>query len=272
MLQMKQLEVAPGDSVIFSSRAIPGNDKAIAAVVNQLFRCGAEVYDTRVADVHVSGHACREELRTMIELTRPDCFVPLHGEYRNLVHHARLAVATGVAPHKCFTLVDGEILALADGEAARVGTVDVGRVLVDGRGIGDVDEAVLRDRRHIAEDGVVTVILAVKRQTGEIVEGPDFVVRGLASPDEESEAFEEVRRMIRSRVKEMGPAAVADLTELQEEVRLTTRRFFRRVSAGGRLLFPTLWNCRIAARVRRLRAFTLYCAVLGVGSLRGWLV
>ena len=228
MLQMRALEVAAGDAVVFSSRAIPGNDKAIAAVVNQLFRCGAEVYDTRVADVHVSGHACREELRTMIEITRPDCFVPLHGEYRNLVHHARLAVATGVAPQKCFTMVDGEILALTDGEAARVGTVDVGRVLVDGRGIGDVDEAVLRDRRHIAEDGVVTVILAVKRQTGEIVEGPDFVVRGLASPDEESEAFEEARRVIRSRVKEMGPAAVADLAELQEEVRLATRRFFRR--------------------------------------------
>jgi len=238
LLRMGELEVAPGDAVIFSSRAIPGNDKAIAAVVNQLFRTGAEVYDTRVANVHVSGHACRDELRAMIELTRPQYFVPLHGEYRNLVHHTRLAIETGLARERCFTLVDGEILALADGEAARVGTVDVGRVLVDGRGVGDVDEAVLRDRRHLAEDGVVTVILAVKRQTGEIVEGPDFVVRGLASPDEEAEAFEEARRVVRARVAEMGPAAVADLAELQEEVRLATRRFFRRRFGRRPLVVP----------------------------------
>jgi ribonuclease J len=228
LLQMANLQPRPGDAVIFSSRAIPGNDKAIAAVVNQLFRCGAEVYDSRVAEVHVSGHACREELRQMIDLVRPRAFVPLHGEYRNLVHHARLAIETGVARENCFTLVDGEVLEIRDGTAARADTVDVGRVLVDGGGVGDVDAAVVRDRRHIAEDGVVTVIVAVKRQTGEIVEGPNFITRGLVSPDEEAEAFEEARRVVRAKIESMTPAAIADLAELQEEVRLTTRRFFRR--------------------------------------------
>jgi ribonuclease J len=228
LLQMTGLQPRPGDAVVFSSRAIPGNDKAIGAVINQLLRCGAEVYDTRVAEVHVSGHACREELRRMIEILAPHFFVPVHGEYRNLVHHSRLAVECGVPEARCFTLVDGEVLAVADDSAKRAGTVEVGRVFVDGSGVGDVDEAVVRDRRHIAEDGVVTVILAIKRQTGEIVEGPDFVVRGLASPEEEAEAFEEARRVVRKRVEELGPAAAADLAELQEEVRLAARRFFRR--------------------------------------------
>jgi ribonuclease J len=228
LLQMKGLEPSAGDAVIFSSRAIPGNDRAIGAVINQLLRLGAEVYDTHVAEVHVSGHACRDELRAMIHMTRPELFVPLHGEYRNLVHHARLAVESGVAARNCFTLVDGEVLEVDGDGASRADTVEVGRVLVDGSGVGDVDEAVVRDRRHIAEDGVVTVIVAIKRQTGEIVEGPDFVVRGLASPEEEAEAFEEARRVVRSRILELGPAAAKDLAELQEEVRLAARRFFRR--------------------------------------------
>jgi ribonuclease J len=217
-----------GDAVIFSSRAIPGNDRAISAVINQLLRCGAEVYDTRVAEVHVSGHACRDELTAMVHMTRPQYFVPVHGEYRNLVHHSRLAMEAGISEHRCHTLVDGEVLSIDDGDAKRASTVEVGRVMVDGSGVGDVDEAVIRDRRHIAEDGVITVILAIRRQTGEIVEGPDFVVRGLASPEEEAVAFEEARRVVRKRIEELGPAAANDLAELQEEVRLATRRFFRR--------------------------------------------
>ena len=228
MLQMANLKPGPGDAVVFSSRTIPGNDKAIGAVINQLLRCGAEVYDSRTAEVHVSGHAYRDELRTMLELVRPQAFVPLHGEYRNLIHHARLATACGVAQESCFCLVDGEVLEVFDSGARRGETVGVGRVFVDGGGVGDVDEAVVRDRRHLAEDGVVTVILAVSRQTGEIVEGPDFVVRGLVSPEEEAETFEAARRAVVKRVREMGPAAVTDVAELQEEVRLAARRFFRK--------------------------------------------
>ncbi len=228
MLEMRELKAEPGDAIVFSARPIPGNDRAIAAVVDQLYRCGAEVYDERNTRVHVSGHACRDELRTMLEVVRPSCFVPLHGEYRNLVHHRRLAVETGMSAQACFCLVDGEVLELHEDHVARGEPVPAGRVYVDAGGAGEVDEAVVRDRRHISADGVVMVVLAVARQTGEVVVGPDFVVRGLNSPEEEASDFEGARRAVLARVAEMSPAAVADRAELQEEVRAAVRRYFRR--------------------------------------------
>lgn len=237
-LQMRELSAGPGDAVIFSSRVIPGNDKAIGAVIDQLYRCGAEVYYSRIANVHVSGHACRDELEQMLELVRPKNFVPLHGEYRNLVHHRRLAIETGVDPASCFCLVDGQVLEVDDGAARVVDPVRVGRVFIDGSGVGDVDDTVIRDRRHISVDGVVMVILAVSHQTGEIVAGPDFVVRGLVSPEEEASVFEGAKNAILDRVGGMSAAAIADLPELQEEVRLAARRYFRRTLGRRPVVVP----------------------------------
>ncbi len=217
----------PGDAVIFSSRVIPGNERAIGMVIDQLFRLGAEVYYEPVSRVHVSGHACRDELREMIETVRPRYFVPIHGEFRNLVHHRRLALSAGVPREKAFTLVDGEVLELTREGARVAGSVEVGRVYVDGTGVGEVDEAVLRDRRHISADGVVVVILGVSRQSGRIVSGPDLLVRGLPVP-EDSDNFREIKEAVAARVAAMPAAAVADLPELQEEVRLAVRRYFRR--------------------------------------------
>jgi ribonuclease J len=238
MLERRSLQPAPGDAVIFSSRAIPGNERAIGAVIDQLYKCGVEVYDTRRQPVHVSGHAFREELRRMLELTRPECFVPLHGEYRNLVHHARLAQATGVDPRRTFCLSDGDVLEIDEDEARRAGSVPVGRVLIDGEVVGDVNDTVLRDRRHIAEDGVAMVILAVSRQTGEVVAGPDFVTRGLPSGEGPDGDFGELKKLVLERVHEMSPAAVADLTELQEELRVVVRRYFRRVVGRRPVVVP----------------------------------
>ncbi len=227
-LQRRALEPKRGDAVVFSSRVIPGNDKAIGAIIDQLYRCGAEVYYQKVQPVHVSGHACRDELRTMLETVRPQCFVPLHGQYRNLVHHARLAVATGVDADNTYCLVDGEVLELEREGARRGDSVAVGRVLIDGVTVGDIDEAVLRDRRHISEDGVAMVILAVSRQTGEIVLGPDFIVRGLLPPEAGDADFAEAKRIVVEHVAAMSAAAIADEAELHEEVRLVVRRYFRR--------------------------------------------
>jgi ribonuclease J len=188
--------------------------------------------------VHVSGHACREELRQMLALTRPECFVPLHGQYRNLVHHARLAEASGVDRRKCFCLTDGDVLEILEGEPRRAGSVQIGRVLIDGDVVGDIDDTVLRDRRHIAEDGVAMVILAVSRQTGEVVAGPDFMTRGLVSQEGGDAEFRELKRLVVQRVGEMPAAAVADLAELQEEVRLVVRRYFRRVLGRRPVVVP----------------------------------
>jgi ribonuclease J len=228
MLERPALEPRPGDAVVFTSRVIPGNETAIGAVINQLCRTGAEVYDGTTGRLHVSGHACRDELKNMLELTRPKLFVPLHGEYRNLLLHARLAVETGVAERNCYTLVDGEVLEVDDDGGRRGRSVMVGRVLVDGETVGDVNDAVLRDRRHISEGGVVVVLLAVSHQTGEIVSGPDIIARGLPPSDDEAADFVELKRRVTARVREMPAAAVADRAELQEEVRLTVRRYFRR--------------------------------------------
>jgi len=238
MLERRNLQPGPGDAVIFSSRAIPGNERAISAVIDQLYKCGAEVYDSRRQPVHVSGHACREELREMLTLVRPQCFVPLHGQYRNLVHHARLAEATGVDRRRCFCLTDGDVLEIVDGEPRRGGSVPVGRILIDGDVVGDIDDSVLRDRRHIAEDGVVMVILAVSRQTGEVVAGPDFMTRGLVSPEGGEGDFRELKRLVVNRVGEMSPAAVADLAELQEELRVVVRRYFRRAMGRRPVVVP----------------------------------
>ncbi|RMF22871.1 MAG: ribonuclease J [Deltaproteobacteria bacterium] len=227
MEEGRNLSPGPGDAVVFSSRVIPGNERAIGAVIDQLYRRGAEVYYEPRARVHVSGHARRGELREMIEMVRPAHFVPLHGEYRNLVHHRRLAVETGVAAENAWCLVDGEVLELSRDGVRPAGTVPAGRVYVDGAGVGEVDDAVLRDRRHISADGVVLVILGVARQSGRVVSGPDIVVRGLPVP-EGDEDFGEAKEAVLARVSSMSAAAVADLPELQEEVRLAVRRYFRR--------------------------------------------
>jgi ribonuclease J len=228
MLERPQLEPAPGDSIIFSSRVIPGNEKAIGAVINQLCRTGAEVYDGTGGPVHVSGHACRDELKQMLDLTRPELFVPLHGEYRNLMLHSRLAVETGVDQHNCHVLTDGDVLEVVADGGRRGAPVSVGRVLVDGDTVGNVDDAVLRDRRHIAEDGVIVVILGVSLKTGEITSGPDIVARGLVPGQADAEDYVDVKKRVIAKVRDLPPAAVADRVELQEEVRLVVRRYFRR--------------------------------------------
>ncbi|MFT4570346.1 MAG: ribonuclease J [Hyphomicrobiaceae bacterium] len=227
MGEMKHLIPAPGDAVIYSSKVIPGNERPIGAVINQFLRAGVEVYYPRIAPAHVSGHAYREELRTMLELVRPEFFVPVHGEFRNLVHHARLGEETGVPHEKCFCLTNGDVIEV-DGEGARpAGTVPVGRLLVDSGVIG-TDASVLRDRRHISESGVVLAVLAVSRQTGEILSGPDLSARGLVTANGREPDLTAASEAVVKAVKAMTPAAIADLDELHEEVRLAVRRHFRR--------------------------------------------
>ncbi len=236
--QVGDLKAGAGDTVIFSSTIIPGNDSAVSALINQFFKCGAEVYYRGVADVHVSGHGNRGDLRQLLECVRPEFFVPVHGEYRNLLHHARLARETGVAEENCHCLLSGDVLEIDEQGARRNGGVTVGRILVDGATIGDVDESVLRDRRHISQDGVVMVILAVSQKTGEVLSGPDLVARGLAPAAAEEEGFPEAQKAVVDCVRSMSPAAVSDVAELQEEVRLAVRRYFRKEHGARPVVVP----------------------------------
>ncbi len=143
--------------MILSSKFIPGNEKTISNLINHLYRRGAEVHYEKVSEIHVSGHASQEELKTMLQLTRPRYFVPIHGEYRHLVRHRRLAQDVGIPAENCFLLEDGDVLELTANSAQKTKPIQVGKVFVDGKGVGDVGDIVIRDRRHLSEDGMVLV-------------------------------------------------------------------------------------------------------------------
>lgn len=191
----KKIEIIPGDRVIISASPIPGNEKGISAVINELFKKGAEVIYERLADVHVSGHACQEELKLMLALTKPKYFVPIHGEYRHLRAHAEIAKQMGVAPKNVLITDIGKPVEITEKGAKLGSTVQSGKVLVDGLGVGDVGSVVLRDRKHLAEDGLITVVVTINNETGQIIAGPDIVSRGFIYVKEAEDLMEELKKV-----------------------------------------------------------------------------
>ena len=193
----KDVQVAEGDLAILSARVIPGHERTITRVVNQLLRLGAEVLWEPVAFVHVSGHASQDELRLMLNLVRPSFFVPIHGEYRHLLAHGRLARDVGLPDERVLVIEDGQGVELTKTTARVLQRFPVGRVLVDGKGIGDVGTVVLRDRQLLAQDGMVVVVVTVDRGTGEIVAGPEIASRGWVYERESEGVLEEAKTVLR---------------------------------------------------------------------------
>jgi ribonuclease J len=225
----KLVRLDPGDSVVLSSRIIPGNERAISSLVNHLYRRGAIVYYDRIARVHVSGHASQEELKLVLNLVRPRYFVPVHGEYRHLVRHVRLATEVGIPAEGCHLLEDGDVLELDATGARRGERVTAGRVFVDGKGIGEVGDVVLRDRRHLSQDGLVLAVLAVHQQSGEIVAGPDLVSRGVVGEETSPEVLEAARGAVIEALAAINPESRTDPVEVKEEVYRALRRYFKRL-------------------------------------------
>jgi ribonuclease J len=223
------VRIEPGDTVILSSRIIPGNERAISRLVNHLFRRGALVHYDRTAHVHVSGHASQEELKLVLNLVRPRHFVPVHGEYRHLVRHNLLAMETGVPRARCHLLEDGDVLELDGQEARRAERVTAGRVFVDGKGIGEVEGVVLRDRRHLSEDGFVLAVVAVAQQSGELVSGPDLITRGVIGEEASAEVLEGARGEVLAALDAINPESRSDPAEVKEEVRKALKRYFKRL-------------------------------------------
>ncbi|MBI4240229.1 MAG: ribonuclease J, partial [Candidatus Rokubacteria bacterium] len=221
----REVQVEPGDLVILSARIIPGNERVIGRVINQLMRLGAEVLWEDVAFVHVSGHACQEDLKLMLNLTRPRYFIPVHGEYRHLVAHARLAESVGLVRERIFVIEDGLGVELTKTSARVLGRFPAGRVFVDGKGIGDVGAVVLRDRQLLAQDGMVVVALTVDRQTGELLAGPEIASRGFVYMKESEEILEEVKAVVRQALAERDPATPVDRELLGSLMRSAVRRF-----------------------------------------------
>ena len=236
----KQVRVEPGDTVIMSSRIIPGNEKSIGDVINHLCRRGADVLHEPYAGLHVSGHASQSELQLMLQLTRPRYFVPVHGEDRHLVRHCGLAADMGLAPADCFLLEDGDVLEIDAAGARRAESVASGRVFVDGKGVGDVGDVVLRDRRHLSDGGLVLAILAVNQHTGEIISGPDLISRGFVFEDESQVYFEHAKEAVLEALAALAPESRTAPAEVKEEMRKALRRYFRKTLERRPVILPVV--------------------------------
>ena len=189
----KKISIGPGDTVIFSSNPIPGNEKTVTNVINKLLVKGADVI---FQDVHVSGHACQEEIKLIYSLLHPKYAIPVHGEYKHLKAQAKLAKELGIPKENIFIMMSGDVLELNKEEAKIAGKVPVGGILVDGLGVGDVGNIVLRDRQHLAEDGILIVVLALDAYSDQLVSGPDIVSRGFVYVRESDELMEEARQIV----------------------------------------------------------------------------
>ena len=191
----KQVEIGPEDRVIISASAVPGNERTVSAVIDELFHKGAEVIYDRLSDLHVSGHACQEELKMLLALVKPQFFIPVHGEHRMLKQHARLAMEMGFQQKNIVIAEIGQVIELGRKSVKITGTVPAGRVLVDGTGVGDVGSVVLRDRKVLAEDGMVVVVMNLSSEDGSLISGPDIITRGFIYVKESEELMKDLRRI-----------------------------------------------------------------------------
>jgi ribonuclease J len=229
--------VEPGDTVVLSSRFIPGNERTINTLINQLYKRGAEVLYESVAPVHVSGHASRDELAELISLTRPRFFVPVHGEYRHLRRHLALAAETGIPEANCFLLENGEPLTLSAGpNAHRARSVDTGRILIEDGEFGD--PALLNERRMLGHDGTVFAVVAVSAKTGSIVAGPELISRGLVVGDGTSAHMRRASAQLADKLNEVGGPFHPGSTILRDEIVHTLRNYFSHALGKRPLIVP----------------------------------
>ena len=236
----KHFQIRKGDTIVLSSKMIPGNERAITRIINHLFKRGAEVFYEKVSEVHVSGHASKEELKLLLNIVRPKYFIPVHGEYRHLVYHAQLARKVNIPEENVFILEDGEVMEFTAGTARRAGRVPAGRVLIDGKVPGGVDTVVLRDRMKLAHDGVVIVILAIEQATGRVVSGPDIVSRGFLFEDASQELLAEVKDVVMDTLLVMIPEAKGDWSLVSARVRSSLKKFINKRLDRRPMILPVI--------------------------------
>ena len=222
----KQIKAKAGDTVILSSKFIPGNEKAIGKIINSLYRKGADVIYEKISDIHVSGHAFREELKLMIKLTKPEYFIPIHGEYRHLILHARLAKEVGIAEDNILLAENGEIIEFDEAGGKLRGSATTGRVLIDGKGVGDVGRSVLKERRILSEEGLVAVTLAFDEETGIIMYGPEIVSRGFVFETESGHLLEDAQCVILEIVDEITPEVLNRVDKIRSKIQTALRQYF----------------------------------------------
>lgn len=234
----KQISIREGDTVILSSKFIPGNEKAIAKIINNLYRRGAEVVYEKISDVHVSGHGFSEELKMMINLTKPEYFIPIHGEYRHLILHGRLAEQVGIPRSNILLAENGQIIEFDENGGRISGSIPTGRVMVDGKGIGDVGKSILKERRALSKDGFVAITLAFDEETGIVVYGPEIVSRGFVFQTESGHLLDDAVCVVLEIVEDIKPDVPDRIFKIRSKIQADLRKYFNFTIKRRPLILP----------------------------------
>ncbi|CAG7840638.1 ribonuclease J [Clostridium novyi B str. ATCC 27606] len=236
----KKVSIVPGDMVIISATPIPGNEKLVSKVINQLFKQGANVIYEALADVHVSGHACQEELKLIHTLVKPKFFIPVHGEYRMLKQHAELAVKLGMPEKNAIISENGDVIEVTRDTIRKSGSVMSGQVFVDGLGVGDVGNIVLRDRRHLSQDGILTVVVTIGKDTGKVIAGPDIISRGFVYVRESEDLMEGAKLIVRDALKECEEKHITEWAVIKSKVKEVLRMFLYEKTKRKPMILPII--------------------------------
>lgn len=236
----KYVSIGTGDTVLLSSRVIPGNERAIDRIINLLLKKGAMVHFKAISDIHVSGHGSAEDQKLMIRMLKPVNFVPIHGEYRHLSAHARTARKSGVPPERIHLIENGDVLEFSGGSGQILPKVTTGRTLIDGKSVGEVGEGVIRDRKRLASDGMVTVILGISRQTGQILIGPEVFARGVFLADRSPEMDSLIRAQVLVAVEAAEPEIRSETAALKTRIHNNLRKYLKKQFDRDPMIFPVI--------------------------------
>ena len=236
----RKISLLPNDLFILSSSPIPGNEKLISRIINELLKKGAEVIYKDLEDVHVSGHACKEELKLIHNLVHPKFFLPVHGEYRHLKHHAELAQELGMKKENTFIIETGDVLALKDDKAAVIGKVKTGSVYVDGLGIGDVGSLVIRDRKNLAQDGMINIVVTLHKESYSIIAGPDVITRGFVYAKESEELINEIKAIATKELNNCLEKKIIEWYVLKNNIKRAIDRFIYEKTKRRPIVFPMI--------------------------------
>ena len=234
----RKVKITPNDLIIISANPIPGNEKSVSKVIDSLMQIGAEVVYSALEDVHVSGHACQEEQKLILALTKPKYFIPIHGEYRHLIAHSETAKAMGIPKENILKLENGKILEIDENSAEFTGLVQSGIILVDGLGIGDVGNVVLRDRQHLSQDGLIVVVLTMNSGTGEVIAGPDVISRGFVYVRESENVMDDIKQVVRQVVRKCEEQEIRDWSTIKNSIRENLREYIFSKTKRNPMIIP----------------------------------
>ena len=236
----RKVVITPNDLIIISATPIPGNEKLVSKVIDDLMQIGAEVVYSALEDVHVSGHACQEEQKLILALARPKYFIPVHGEYRQLKAHAETAEEMGIPKENIFMMKNGRIIEMNQNEAKLAGAVPSGKILVDGLGVGDVGNIVLRDRQHLSQDGLIIIVMTMDGASGSIVSGPDVISRGFVYVRESENLMDDVKKQIREEVQKFEDKNITDWSTIKSTLKDSLREYIFQKTKRNPMILPII--------------------------------